>query len=337
MRRFIIGFAVTIGLIAALTSGESRAGAQHELNIGSLAPDGTPWADLLHEAEKIIEEGSNGAINVIIRPPGLMAEVEMVRETRKGERLQGAAITTAALAEGGNLPALQVLELPYLFDTNEEADHVLDNVIWNPVAAMVERRGFILGVWSENGWRSMGTKGKPARNPADIIDLKMRAQESDVHMAMYRAYGITAVQKPMTEVLSGLQSNVIDGLDNTALYMLTAGLAEPLDYYTTTRHIYQPAVIVYSRRWVEELPENLQELLKKPRELAKEGRVAIRNEDAAMMALFPMSGVEVVDLTDAEREVWKAQARAMHGDFVKDIEGAPALLETINTALAAMR
>ena len=79
-------------------------------------------------------------------------------------------------------------------------------------------------------------------------------------MAMYRAFGGQAVQKPMTEVLTSLQSNVIDGLDNTAIYLQAGGLAEPLDYYTLSRHIYQPAAIVYSRSFIESLPEDLQKL-----------------------------------------------------------------------------
>ena len=133
--------------------------------MGSLAPEHTPWRDMLDKFEKYVEEKSNGAINVIVRPAGVMAEVEMVRETRKGERLQGAGVTTAALAQGGNIPLLQLVELPYLFRNSKEADHLLDNVLWDDFGKALSRRGFILGMWSENGWRSMGTKGKAVRTP----------------------------------------------------------------------------------------------------------------------------------------------------------------------------
>ncbi len=338
MRRFTTAAAAaTCVLGLAMATSPSEASGPYELNIGSLAPDGTPWAELLENVEQNIESASGGRINVIVRPPGLMGEVEMVRETRRGERLQACAVTTAALAEGGNLPILQLVELPFLFDNNAEADHVLDNVLWDPLSGILERKGFILGVWSENGWRSMATKKKAARAPTDLADMKMRAQESDVHMAMYRAYGITAVQKPMTEVLTALQANVIDGLDNTALYILTAGLADPVDYYTLTKHIYQPALVAYSKRWYAELPADLQQIVRAPRSLAAEGRTAIRAEDAAMLDLFPMSGVEVVELTPAEREVWVATARAMHGQFAGEIEGGPELLATIQGALDTMR
>lgn len=326
---------LTAAALLAATA-PSQAQGPYELNIGSLAPKGTPWYRLLQKAERMIEEGSQGQINVILRPPGQMSEVEMVRETRRGERLQGCAVTTAALAEGGNIPQLQLVELPYLFDSSEEADHVLDNVLWDPMSEILGRRGFVLGVWSENGWRSFATRGKPIKTPADLEGFKMRSQESDVHMAMYNAYGANAVQKPMTEVLTALNSNVVDGLDNTALYIKTGGLSDPLEYFTKTNHIYQPAAIVFGKRWYDELPAELQKVVMEPKSLAAEGRIEIRAEDEAITMLLA-EDLEIVELSEAERSAFADKARAIHDDFVKEIDGGPELLKTINTALAEYR
>ena len=322
-------------VMASLGLNTAHAGATYELNIGSLAPKGTPWMDLLEQMEKDVEEGSNGQIDVIIRPTGVMGEIEMVRETRKGDRLQAAAVTTAALAEGGNIPLLQLVELPYLFNDSAEADYVMDNVLWTAYGDAVKRRGFILGVWSENGWRSFGTKGSPIRTPEDLKKFKMRSQESDVHMAMYRAFGGQAVQKPMTEVLTSLQSNVIDGLDNTAIYLQAGGLAEPLDYYTLSRHIYQPAAIVYSRSFIESLPEDLQKLCLSVNRLQQEGRKAIRAEEAAMMDLFEMFNVEVIELTAEQRKAFADVARTVHSDYAATVDGGPELLKKINDGIKA--
>ena len=113
----LTGVALAAGFLSLLPL-EASAQAQYELNIGSLAPKGTPWMDQLEQIEAQVEAESGGRINVILRPPGVMGEVEMVRETRKGERLQGCGVTTAAIAEGGNIPQLSIVELPFLFDTN---------------------------------------------------------------------------------------------------------------------------------------------------------------------------------------------------------------------------
>ncbi|MBX2801381.1 MAG: TRAP transporter substrate-binding protein [Myxococcales bacterium] len=326
--------AMVVGMVlAAALPGVSHA-QTYELNVGSLAPKGTPWMDLLERFEKEVESESGGRINVIIRPPGVMGEVEMVRETRKGERLQGCAVTTGAIAEGGNIPQLNVVEMPFLFSSNAQADYVLDNVLFDVYGEVLGRRGFTLAVWSENGWRSFGTKGTPIKSPADLKNFKMRSQESDVHMEMYKTFGAQAVQKPMTEVLTALQSNVIDGLDNTALYIQAGGLAEPLDHFVLTRHIYQPAAIVFSKRWFDGLPADLQTLLKSKKALGPGGRAAIRSEEAAMMENFELFGVEVHELTSAERQAFVEVARTMHDRYAGGIDGGSGILSKIRAGIA---
>ncbi len=326
------------GLLAlglALCSAPSHASSEYELNIGSLAPKGSPWMNLLEQFEREVESESGGRINVILRPPGVMGEVEMVRETRKGERLQGCGVTTGALAEGGNIPLLSLVELPFLFSDNEQADHVLDNVLFDAFGEIMGRRGFVMAIWSENGWRSFGTKGSAIQTPEDLKRFKMRAQESDVHLEMYKAFGGQAVQKPMTEVLTALQSDVIDGLDNTALYIQAGGLAEPLDHFTLSRHIYQPAVITFSKRWFDALPADLQSLLLSKRSLGPTGRAAIRAEEAAMMENFELFGVEVHELTPAARQAFVSTAQTIHAPYAASIEGGSALLQKIQAGIAA--
>ena len=279
MRSF---FAAALAFVAMAFALPSSASAQEfELNIGSLAPKGTPWMNLLERFEREVESESGNRIKVFIRPAGVMGEVEMVRETRKGGRLQACAVTTGAIAEGANIPQLSIVELPFLFNDNREADYVLDNVLFSEYGkASLGRRGFQLVAWSENGWRSFGTKGSAVLTPADLKNFKMRAQESDVHIQMYKTFGAQAVPKPMTEVLTALNSGVIDGLDNTVLYTQAAGLAQPLDHFTLTRHIYQPAAIVVNKRWYDALPADLKKIIDSKVSLGPAGRAAIRAEES---------------------------------------------------------
>jgi TRAP-type C4-dicarboxylate transport system substrate-binding protein len=334
-RPLALAAAMLVGVALLLAHDLSRADGPYELNIGTLAPKGTPWMAMLEQFEKEIEAESKGRINVILRPPGMMGEVEMVREVRTGERLQAAGISTGALAEGGNIPQLALVELPFLFKTDKEADHVLDT-LFDTYSGILAKRGFVLGIWSENGWRSFATKGSAILTPQDLPKFKMRSQESPVHMQMYAAYGVVAVQKPMTEVLTSLQSNVIDGLDNTALFIQSAGLADALDHFTVTRHIYQPAAIVFSKRWFDTLPPDLQTLVKSKKALGPGGRTAIRAEEQAMMENFELFGVEVHTLTDAQREQFAVVARKMHDPYAASVEGGADLLgkirQTITTA-----
>ncbi|TVQ91776.1 MAG: TRAP transporter substrate-binding protein [Deltaproteobacteria bacterium] len=332
-RTLSLALAAVTALTVATTSTVVEANSPIELAVGSLAPEGSPWRKLLREVKERFEEKSGNRLRVALRPAGFMGEVEMVQETRKGERLQACGVTTAAIAQGGNVPTMQLVELPFLFRNNAEADFVLDG-LKGTMGSILERRGFKLAIWSENGWRSFGTKSKAIRTPEDLKGLKMRAQESDVHMAMYRMYGATAVEKPMTEVLTGLNSNVLDGLDNTALFMQAGGLGEPLKYFTLSRHIYQPAAILYSKAWFDKLPADLQEIVMDVDDLSAKGRRMIRAEEGAMMDNWEFFGVEVIELNAQQREAFAKPARGMHDSFAAGIDGGPELLKEIRAKIA---
>lgn len=336
-RKFALITAVALATVMLISPKGSEANQPFKMAFGSLAPKGTPWMDMLERSKERIEKDSGGRIDVSILPAGLMGELEMVQEVRKGDRLQAAGVTTAALAEGGNLPQMQLVELPYLFNNNAEADYVLDNLLFKEMGTLMNRRGFVLANWSENGWRSFATKGKAVKQPSDLKGLKMRSQESDVHMEMYKTYGAEAVEKPMTEVLTALNSNAIDGLDNTALFIQAGGLAEPLQHFTLTRHIYQPAAVIYSKKFYDSLPDDLKKVVMNVQDIALKGRKEIRAMEGEMMDNFEFFGVQVHELNAAEREAFAAKARGMHDSFASGIDGGPEILGKIRKELAKKR
>ena len=121
------------------------------------------------------------------------------------------------MGEAMDVPILSMIELPYLFSNNSQADTVLDEVLFAPTKSALESKGFVLGGWAENGWRNFATNG-PASTPEDLAKYKMRAQENPVHMDMYKMLGVQAVAKPVSEVIPALNTGIVDGFDNTALF-----------------------------------------------------------------------------------------------------------------------
>ncbi len=187
-------------VLAALMLPAAASAADFTMNFGTVAPAGTPWADQLEGIKKEIETKSEGRIKVRIFLGGVMGgEVEMVRDIMEGGRLQAGGFSSAAVATGANVPALQIPELPFLFDNLEEADHVLDDVLYAPIKKKMKRRGLLLSMWAENGWRSFYTKNAPVKTLADLQAHKMRTQESKVHKKMYAALGTQAVPIPTPE------------------------------------------------------------------------------------------------------------------------------------------
>jgi len=295
----------------------AQSEAQFVMNFATVAPDNTPWADQLRGVEKRIERESGGRIQVKVFLGGsLGSEIETIHDVARGERIQGGGFSTGAMGEAMDIPILTMIELPYLFSTNEQADAVLDNVLYEPTKSALEAKGFALGGWAENGWRNFATKG-PASTPEQVAKFKMRAQENPVHMDMYKMLGVQAVAKPTSEVLPALNTGIVDGFDNTALFSLAAGWIEPITHYTLSRHIYQPAAVVYSKKFVDAMPPDLQAIvIGDPFAESKRGRTAVRALEGELLETIKSMGISVVDLTTAERDALKAKTRAVHKSFL---------------------
>ena len=99
-----------------------------------------------------------------------------------------------------------------------------------------------LQAWAINGWRSFYTKKSPVKSLEDLRAHKMRTQESKVHKAMYKAFGVQAVALPTTEVLDALNRGIVDGFDNTSLFGQASGWFEPTAFRMVSRSLRQPSM-----------------------------------------------------------------------------------------------
>ena len=332
-----LSLALAVALSFVLLPSPPAGAAEFTINFGSAAPEGTPWADQLKDIKKRIESESGGRIKVKLFLGGVMGgEVEMIQDIIEGGRLQAGGFSTAAVAEGADVPALQLPELPFLFQSDAETDHILDNVLYEPMKEALTDEGLFLQAWTINGWRSFYTKGKPIRSLADLREHKMRTQESKVHKAMYKAFGVQAVALPTTEVLDALNRGIVDGFDNTSLFGQASGWFEPTKHYTLSRHIFQPAAIIYSQEFFESLPADLQKVVIGDRMAdQKMSRSAVRNLEGELLENFRSFGMTVTEPSAEEMKPFRDAAVKVHTELRDEVGGA--LLDKVNAALKAFR
>lgn len=325
-------------LALALAVGPTaEATAQYTLKIASVAPEGTPWASGVTEFKTAIEASSGGRIAVRPFLGGVLGdENETVQACQRGQ-IQGVGASTGAVAS--IVPELNVLELPFLFKTAEEADYVLDTVILASVEKSFKDRGLVLGFWSENGYRSFGTRYGIIKSPADLKGHKLRSQESPVHLEMYKQFGASPVPIPTTEVLTSLQTGVIDGYDNTVLYATAAQWTSATKYYTLTNHIYQPAAIVFNKAFFDTLPADLQtQVLGSRNGLMQKMRKEIRAMQPFLLDNLKAMHITVYQPTATELATFEGPAKVARDTYMaKASAGEKALYSQIQTGIAAYR
>lgn len=294
---------------------EGKPADEIKIRLGSVIPKDSPWEQGLNEYIKWAEEKSGGKLKYKTYLGGTLGgEVEMIKSIALGT-LDGGAFSSAAIAEALNIPELQLFELPFLFNSDEEADYVMD-AMSHRMAEILDKKAVKLVMWGTNGWRSIGTKKKPVLKPSDLKGLKMRSQESDVYLNFYKAAGATPVPISTPEVLVALKTGMVDGFDQTPIFSVSTGWVGAVKNFTLTNHIYQPGAVIVSKKTFDKLPADLKKILtadERRDELAKKSRALVRTDNAEVLKTMEANtGVKLVKFTEAQRAEFKKTVQVVY-------------------------
>ena len=296
--------------------------------VGSVAPEGTPWAEWIEGIKARMDKDTGGKLKLKVFLGGkLGGEKEMVEETRNGNlQLFGGAVGSVAQY----VPELNVLELPYIFTSDAEADFVLDK-LRDRVSKLLEARGFVMVMWAENGWHGYGVKGKCVEKVEDMKGLKMRSQESYVHIETYKAFGASPVEMAVPEVLGALQTGTVDGYSNTPLFSFATSWYNCITHYTYTKHIYQPALMVISKKWFDQQPDDIKKaLLVRTDERA--GFEGVRALNEPLLENFKAAGKTVCLLTPEATKGFASKVKPVWDLFAKKTKGNKEMLDAVLAA-----
>lgn len=319
---------ISMALAVALVSQGAVAAEPVVAKVGSVAPEGTPWAEWLDGVKKRLEKDSGGQLKLKVFLGGkLGGEKEMVEETKNGN-LQIFGGSAGAVAT--YVPELAVLELPFIFTSDEEADFVLDKVR-ERFTKLLEARGFVMVMWAENGWHGYGVKGKCIEKLEDMKGLKMRSQESYVHLETYKAFGASPVEMGVPEVLGALQTGTVDGYSNTPLFSFATSWYKGITHYTYTKHIYQPGIMILSKKWFDGQSDDVKKALL-VRSDERDGIAGVRALTEPLLDNFTAADKKVCRLSPDAQKAFAEKAKAVWTVFGKKSKSNKELLDAVLAA-----
>lgn len=323
MKRLAVSMAVAAALFAQTASAQAVVA-----KVGSVAPEGTPWAEWLEGVKARLEKDTGGKLKLKVFLGGkLGGEKEMVEETKNGNLH---VFGGSAGAVGNYVPELAALELPFIFSSDAEADFVLDKVR-ERYAKLLEAKGFVMIMWAENGWHGYGVKGKCIEKLEDMKGLKMRSQESFVHLDTYKAFGASPVEMAVPEVLGALQTGAVDGYSNTPLFSFATSWYKGVTHYTYTKHIYQPALLVVSKKWFDAQADDVKKALL-VRSDERAGIDGVRALTEPLLDNFKAADKTVCRLQPAAQKAFEEKAKAVWTSFGKKSKGNKEVLDAILAA-----
>ena len=291
-----------LGLCLLLVCQPLAAEKIYVLKFATLAPAGTTWVNLLQEWADEVREKSRGRLVFKIYPGGVQGdEPDVLRKIRFGQ-LHGGAFTGFGI--GHFYSPARVLELPFLFNDIQEIDYVRERF-------MPEiQQGYRDNGFEMLGWMEVGFIYFFSREPIySIDDLKKRRiwhwQGDPIGKAFFDASGITPVPLSIIDVYTSLSTGLIDTVYTPPLGAIAFQWFTKTKYVTNVPMANGIGSLVVSRRFYQDLPQDLQKLLKSTGE-ATGARLVMetRQDNAESLDLLKEKGMKFVmdpeDLDAAE-------------------------------------
>lgn len=161
----------------------------------------------------------------------------------------------------GMVKDFALLDLPFLVDTPEQADALLDGPFGQALLAKLPEKGLVgLAFW-ENGFRHVTNSKRPIKRLEDLEGLKIRVQQNPVFIDTFKALKTNPVPMSFAELYGALESRALDAQENPYLITRSAKLYETQKYLTSTSHAYGVIALLVSKKFWDRLSADEQKIL----------------------------------------------------------------------------
>ncbi|HUJ27277.1 MAG TPA: TRAP transporter substrate-binding protein DctP, partial [Myxococcales bacterium] len=207
--------------LALLLAAGSASAQTVKIKLGTLAPQGSTWHQLLLQMGQDFAKASGGKVELKVYAGGTQGnEGEMIRSMSFG-KLQAAAVTSIGLHE--ITPEPQAEDVPFMIDSYEEYDWVHER-IRKQLEDAVLKKGYQVLQWGEVGFVYLFSTAK-YQTPEDFGKGKVFTWNGDPGAeAAWKAAGFHPVVLSSTDLVSSLTTGMINIIGESPLYAYTTNL-----------------------------------------------------------------------------------------------------------------
>jgi tripartite ATP-independent transporter DctP family solute receptor len=218
-----------------------------------------PQYKALSEMSDALYEATNGAYEIEISPNELLGSQKDAFELVQNGTIQMAMVANS-IVENVNSD-FAVLGLPYAYDSTEHQKKVFTSGILDDIFASTTANKFNVLAAFTAGSRCVYTD-KPITTPADLAGYKIRVMEAPTSIAMLNAMGGVATPMAQGEVYTAIQQGIINGGENNEITYADLKHYEVAPYFSYTRHLMIPDLLVINAETLSGMSEENQQILK---------------------------------------------------------------------------
>ncbi len=268
------------------------------IKFATLAPDGSSWMKIMRQFTEAVKKETGGEVVFKIYPGGIQGDEKDVLRKIRINQLQGAGFTGVGMGE--ILPEVRILDTPFLFKNTEELDYIIKKFD-SYFADHFQKKGFTLIGWAEVGNVYIFTSKKVA-TVDDFKHIKMWIWEGDpVAEATFKAFGLNPIPLSVTDVLTSLQTGLIEGVYTSPLACLV------LQWFTKVKYVVDVpltisngAVLISNRTFKKLSPQNQQILKTLGYQYFRQLTEVSRQDNARSLENMQKNGIQMLKLSTPE-------------------------------------
>ncbi len=281
------------------------------------------WAEGGRRFGKLVEKATGGKIKVNVYAADQLTngnQSEGIQALMNGDPVQISMHSN--LIYSAFDPRFNVVSLPYLFDSVEDADTMLDGEAGELLKDILSEYGLHCMGIAENGFRELTNSVREIKSVEDMKNLKIRVAGSNLLMECYKRWGADATNMNWSETYTALQQKTVEGQENPLPAIDAASVQEVQPYCSMWNANYDCLFFCINQDIYDALTPEQQEVIDEC------GRLAVRYEreinrsgDAEIMSRWSeKNGVTITSYEDLDIDSFRNAVDGIDEWFVNELK-----------------
>ncbi len=232
--------------------------AQIQIKIATLAPQNSEWAEKFQKGSIEIQERTENRVKLKFYWGGAQGNAKKILQKIKIRQLHGGTFSPTDFQE--LYPDLNIYGLPFLFKDFDEVDYVRDRVD-NQLEQGFKNLGFNTYGFAGGGFAYI-LSNEPIREYEDLKNKKIWLPQGDlISYEAMKSLNLLPVPLPMTDVLTGLQTGLIDIVAIPPVVALALQWHTKINYITRVPVLYAMGFLAIDSKIINRINTDDQKVL----------------------------------------------------------------------------
>ena len=294
-------------------------------NFACSTTETSTWAQAGEQFGKLMEQATGGKVKVNVYAADQLTngnQSEGIQALMNGDPVQISMHSN--LIYSAFDARFNVVSLPFIFDSVEDADAKLDGEAGQKLNEILSEYGLHCMGMAENGFRQLTNSVRPVTSVDDMKNLKIRVAGSNLLMECYKRWGADATNMNWSETYTALQQNTVEGQENPLPAIDAASVQEVQKYCSLWNANYDCLFFGINQGVYDALTPEQQEVVDEVGQKAVqyEREINRAGDDEILSRWQNENGVEVLKNEELDVESFKKAVDGIDEWFVEELKKA---------------